>query len=47
MHATGSKGPMCDVKGVRKTIGVTPLVGLMDPYTSKERGFFEYWRIRG
>ena len=33
-------------KGVRKKTGVTPLVGLMDPYTSEERGFFKCYRVQ-
>ena len=55
LHATGSKGPTPGGKGCKKKTGVTPLVGLMDPYTNEERGFFEcywvqrthVWRIRG
>ena len=54
MHVTGSIGPTRGVKGSKQKPGVTPLVGLMDPYTSEERGFFKchrverthVWRIR-
>ena len=35
----GVTWPTCGVKGCTKRIGVTPLVSLMNPYTSKERGF--------
>ena len=41
MHVTGSKGPTPGVKGCKKLPPYTPLVGLMDPYTSEERGFFK------
>ena len=55
LHVTGSKGPTPGVKGCKKLPPYTPLVGLMDPYTSEERGFFKcyrvqrthVWRIRG
>ena len=48
------KDPRLAENCVKKT-GVTPLVGLMDPYTSEERGFFKcygvqrthVWRIWG
>ena len=51
----GLKDPRLAKKGVKKKTGVTPLVGLMDPYTSEERSFFKcyrlqrthVWRIRG
>ena len=33
-------------KGCKKKTGFTPLVGLMDPYTIKERGFFKCYRVR-
>ena len=33
-------------KGVKKT-GVTPLVGLMDPYTQEECGFLNVTRSKG
>ena len=36
----GPNDPRVAEKGVKKTC-VTPLVGLMDPYTSEERGFFK------
>ena len=40
----GPKDPRMAEKGVRKKTGVTPLVGLMDLYTSEELGFFKcYW----
>ena len=50
----GPKDPRMAEKGVKKS-GVTPLMGLMDLYTSEERGFFKcyrvqrihVWRIRG
>ena len=42
----GPKDPRVAQKGVKKKIGATPLVGLMDPYTSKERDFFEYYRVQ-
>ena len=50
----GPKDPRVAEKGVKKT-GVTPLVGLIDPYISEEHGFFKcywgqrthVWRIRG
>ena len=50
----GPKNPLMAEKGVRKKTGVTPLVDLMDPYTSEERGFFKcygvlrthVWRVR-
>ena len=38
MHGTGCKEPTCGVRGYKKKVGVTALVGLTDPYTSKERG---------
>ena len=40
MHVTVSKGPTRGGKGCKIKIGVTPLVGLMDPYTGEECGFF-------
>ena len=36
----GPKDPLLAEKGVKKKTGVRPLVGLMDPYASEERGFF-------
>ena len=42
----GSKDPRVVYKGVKKKIGVTPLVGLIDPYTSKERSFFEFYQVQ-
>ena len=41
MHVTGSKGPARGGKGCTKKTGVTPLVGLMDPYSREECGFFK------
>ena len=41
MHVTGSKGPARSGKGCKKKTGVTPLVGLMDPYSREECGFFK------
>ena len=51
----GPKDPRMAEKGLKKKTCVTPLVGLMDLYTSEERGFFKcyqvqrnhVWRIRG
>ena len=37
----GPKDPGVAKKGVKKKTGITPLVGLMDPNTSKELGFFK------
>ena len=42
----GPKDPRMAEKGVRKKTGVTPLVSLMDPYTSEERGFFKCYRVQ-
>ena len=33
-------------KGVQKKTDVTPLVGLMDPYTNEERGFLKCYRVQ-
>ena len=35
------KDPRMAEKGVKKKTGITPLFGLMDPYTSEKRGFFK------
>ena len=41
----GPKDPRMAEKGVKKT-GVPPLMGLMNPYTCEERGFFKYYRVQ-
>ena len=42
----GPKEPCAALKGVKKKIGFTPLLGLMDLYTSKERSFFECYQVQ-
>ena len=42
MHVAGPKGPARGGKGCKKKkTGVTPLVGLMDPYSREECGLFK------
>ena len=35
------KDPRVSEKGVKKKTDITPLVGLMDPYSREECGFFK------
>ena len=43
----GFTWPTCGVKGCTKKNVVTPLVSLMNPYTSKERGFLNVTGSKG
>ena len=45
-YVTGSKGPTRGVKGCKKLPPYTPLVGLLDPYTSEECGFFKCYQVQ-